>query len=193
MARENQVVAFTQHDDGTQTFKVGSQSVTFHPDLVDPILRARAELHGWKQRISDKAALSRDKATGRSATPEQKFAAVKAIIEHYESGSDKWEMERTGGGGGRSEASYILEAAANVQGTDVKTMAERVAANAEKRGVTVDAYLKKLAAQSEAVRKAIADIKYGEAEGGDEMLDELGEPEDDGEGETEREGEESTS
>lgn len=178
MARSNSVVSFTQNDDGTQTFKIGTQEITFHPDMVDPTLRARAELHGWKQRISDKAALSRDPKTGKSATPEQKFAAVRAIIEHYESGADKWEMERVGGnGGGRSDSSYILQALANVQGVDAKTMAERVAANAEKRELTVDAYLKRVATQP-AVATEVARIKHGESVDADEFLDELADAED---------------
>lgn len=178
MARSNTVVSFTQNDDSTQTFKIGGQSVTFHPDMVDPTLRARAELHGWKQRISDKAALSRDPKTGKSATPEQKFAAVKAIIDHYESGADKWEMERAGGGGGgRSDSSYILQALANVQDVDLKTMSERVAANAEKRELTVDAYLKRVAT-SPAVAEEVARIKHGESEDADDILAELGEADD---------------
>jgi hypothetical protein len=56
-------------------------------------------------------------------------------------------------------------------------MAERVGANAEKRGMTVDAYLRKLAQQSEAVRNEVARIKFGESEGADDMLDELGDAE----------------
>lgn len=174
MARINQVVAFTQNDDGTQTYRVGAQSVTFNPDKVSAANRVYAELHGWKQRLSDATALSRDPKTGRSATPEEKFAALVARVNHYESGAESWDMPRTGGGGGRSESSYILQAAANVQDVDLKTMSERVATNAEKRGVTVDAYLRQLAKTSEAVRTEIANIKYGEAEGADDMLDELG-------------------
>jgi hypothetical protein len=177
MARSNQVVGFKQNEDGTQTYTVGGQTKTFNPDSCDPTLRTRAELHGWRQRIQDKAALSRDPKTGKSATAEQKRAAVWAIIDHYESGTDKWEMERTGGAGGRSDASYIMQAAAIVQDVDLKTMAERVGANAEKRGMTVDAYLRKLAQQSEAVRNEVARIKFGESEGADDMLDELGDAE----------------
>lgn len=182
MARINQVVAFTQNDDGTQTFKVGAQSIVFHPDMVDATLRTRAELHGWKQRISDKAALSRDPKTGKPATWEEKFAAVSAIIAHYESGTDKWEMERTGGGGGgRSDASYILQALANVQGVELKTMSERVASNAEKRGISVETYLKKVAT-SPAVAEEVARIKHGESEDADEILDELAQDDEAGDG-----------
>lgn len=175
MARTNAVVTFTQHDDGTQTFKIGTHEVTFHPDMVDPTLRARAELHGWKQRISDKAALSRDPKTGKSATPEQKFAAVKAIIDHYESGADKWEMERVGGGGGgRSDASYILQALATIQGLDQKTIAERVASLSEKNGITVEQFLKRVATRAD-VATEVARIKHGDtdAEVADELVDEL--------------------
>lgn len=172
MARSNQVVAFTQNDDGTQTFKIGDQSITFRPDMVSAANRVRAELHGWKQRISDKAALSRDPKTGKSATPEQKFAAVKAIIDHYEAGGDAWEMARVGGVGGRSEASYIMEALANIQGLSVDDMSERVAQRAEKNGITVDAFLKRVATQS-AVATEIARIKHGDADNGDALLDDL--------------------
>jgi len=172
MARNNQVVSFTQNDDGTQIFKVGAQSITFHPDLVSPANRTRAELHGWKQRISDKAALSRDPKTGKSASAEDKFRAVAAIIAHYEAGGDSWDMPRVGGGGGRSEASYILEALANIQGLDVETMTARVAEMAEKRGLTSDTYLKRVAT-SNAVASEIARIKHGDAEDADDLLEEL--------------------
>jgi hypothetical protein len=173
MARTNAVVTFTQHDDGTQTYTVGGQSRTFDPAKTALEIQTHAMYHGFKQRISDKAALSRDPKTGKSATPEQKRAAVWAIIDHYESGTDKWDMPREpGNGGGRSDASYIMQALAMVQDVDLKTMAERVAANAEKRGITVEAYLKRVAT-SPAVAEAVARIKHGESEDADEILDEL--------------------
>lgn len=182
MARANQVVAFTQNEDGTQTFRVGSQSITFNPDKASATNRVRAELHGWKQRISDGAALSRDPKTGRSATPEAKFARLASLVNHYEAGGDAWDMPRAGGGGGRAESSYILEALAMVQGVDTKTMSERVAANAEKRGITVDAYLRRVAT-APAVAEAVARIKHGESEDADDILDELGEADEDEGGE----------
>lgn len=172
MARSNQVVAFKQNDDGTQTFTVGAQSATFHPDLVHASLRIKAELHGWKQRISDKAAIGRDPKTGKSASPEEKFKALAAMIAHLESGTDKWELTRTGGGGGRSEASYILEALANIQSLSVEDMEERVTRMAEKHGITTDAYLKRVGT-TDAVAKEVARIKHGDAEDGDALLDEL--------------------
>lgn len=172
MARENQVVETTMNEDGTITFKIGGQSVTFNPDKVDATLRVKAELHGWKQRIGDKAAMSRNTDNGKSATPEQKFAAVKALVDHYESGTADWNLPRAGGGGGKRELDYVLEALANIQGVEVDAMRERVAELAEKREMTPDAYLRKLAT-TDAVSKEVARIKHGEAEGADNMLDEL--------------------
>jgi hypothetical protein len=51
-------------------------------------------------------------------------------------------------------------------------MLERVTASAEKREVTVDAYLKKVAT-SPAVAQKVAELKFGAAEGADDMLDDL--------------------
>ena len=178
MARSNQVVGFKQNDDGTQVYTIGGESRTFDPATTSLANQTRAMYHGYRQRLSDKAAIARDPKTGQSATPAQKRAAVWAAMDHYMSGSDKWEMERAaGGGGGRSDASYILQALANVQDVELKIMSERVAANAEKRGITVEAYLKRVAT-SPAVAEEVARIKHGESEDADEILDELGTPTD---------------
>lgn len=173
MARSNQVVGFKQNDDGTQVYTIGGVARTFDPAKLSLELQTRAMYHGIRQRLADKAALSRDPKTGRPATAEQKRAAVWALMDHYESGTDKWEMERTGNGGGKSDASYIMQALANVQGVDLKTMAERVASNAEKRGIEVEAYLKKVATNKD-VATEVARIKHGESEDADAFLDELG-------------------
>lgn len=57
--------------------------------------RAKAELHGFVQRISDAAAMARDSKTGASATPQQKFEAMKKLVEHYQSGSEEWSPARS--------------------------------------------------------------------------------------------------
>lgn len=66
--------------------------------------RARAELHGFVQRISDAAAMARDSKTGASATPQQKFEAMKRLVEHYGSGSEEWSPARSVEGVGRPKS-----------------------------------------------------------------------------------------
>lgn len=171
MARDGQVVGFVQHDDGSQTYTIGGQSRVFRPDDMPLEMQTQAMRQGFKTRISNMAALSRDPKTGRSATPEEKRASVWKLLDWYEGEAPTWELPRTGGGGGRSEASYILEAVANVQGIEIEAARTRAEEMAEKRGMTVDGYLRKLAAQSQDVREEVARIKYGEAEGADDMLD----------------------
>lgn len=61
----------------------------------------RAELHGFVQRISDAAAMARDSKTGASATPQQKYEAMKKLVEHYHTGSVEWSPARNTEGVGR--------------------------------------------------------------------------------------------
>lgn len=75
----------------------------FAPTLASEANRQRAEQHGWIQRISDAAAISRDTKTGLPATPAQKLEAMQKLVEHYQSGTGDWKM--TGGGGGAGSGS----------------------------------------------------------------------------------------
>jgi hypothetical protein len=151
----------------------GAGNVVFDMDKVSPVLIERAAMHGFEQRLRDRAAIGRDPKSGASASPADKFARIKSLADHYATEDATWEM-RGEGGSRRKEADYIIEALARVQGTDVETITARVAAASEKHGITVDAYLKKVAT-SPAVATMIATIKYGETDAGgaDDMLGEL--------------------
>lgn len=56
--------------------------------------RLKAMLHGMVQRVSDAAAMARDPKTGASATAQEKFEAMKKLVEHYQSGSGEWSPAR---------------------------------------------------------------------------------------------------
>lgn len=58
-------------------------------------LGKRMILHGGTQRISDRAAIGRDKVTGQSASPAEKHAAMAGLVQHYATGGG-WEL--AGGG-----------------------------------------------------------------------------------------------
>lgn len=69
-------------------------------------VRRQAMIHGLVQRISDAAALSRDAKTGKSASPEEKFKAMKVLVDHYASGTVSWNL--AGGERGPSDEVRLL-------------------------------------------------------------------------------------
>lgn len=60
----------------------------------------QAILHGLKQKLCDAAAISRDPDTGRSATIDDKYQAVKTVYDRIKAG--EWNATRAGGEGGGS-------------------------------------------------------------------------------------------
>lgn len=99
--KRNSVIETTETKEGL-LFEVGDASVVLRFAKINPSLRVRAETHGWKQRISDAAAIPCDPETGKPATPTEKFLAMQALVAHYESGTADWSRraEATGPRGG---------------------------------------------------------------------------------------------
>lgn len=83
----NGTVAFTVKDIGTVTLRICDCSAA---------VRHYAMLHGFKQRLADNAALSRNAETGASATPQEKFDAISQLVEHYHTGTEAWSIARSG-------------------------------------------------------------------------------------------------
>lgn len=80
--RKTNVSAITATIDGTKLFLAFANGKTI---VVDPMaltedLQRQAMLHGLKQKLVDAAAISRDPDTGRSATIDDKFAAVEQVF-----------------------------------------------------------------------------------------------------------------
>ena len=148
---------------------------TFDVTQVHTDMQHMAAVHGFIQRISDGAAMSKDKETGRPATPEEKMARMQAIADHYASGASQWTMNK-GAGEARSQGpSIVVRALAAIQGTSVAEALAMVRARAEKNRTTTKALLKKLAT-SKAIVDKVAELRAQEAvvaEDGDEMLAEL--------------------
>ena len=82
---ENNVITFTVRDAGEFTLDMGKLSTA---------VRDRAAVHGMIQRISDRAAISRDEKTGLSATPESKLAAMQNLADFYMTGTEDWSPSR---------------------------------------------------------------------------------------------------
>lgn len=61
-------------------------------------IRTAAVLHGLKQKLVDAAAISRDPLTGRAATVETKYHAVKEVFDRITAPDGTWNKTREGGG-----------------------------------------------------------------------------------------------
>lgn len=174
--KANSVLTSKINDNGTITLTVlGAGEVHFNPATVNDTLRKRAELHGWIQRLSDGAALSRDPDTGESPSAQDKLEHIQAIAAHYLNGAETWNM-RAGSGGGGSESGLTLRAVARVYGYDLATAGEKLDALAVKRGMDRKKLLSHLRG-NEKVIAAMNAIRAEAAQGAgvdsDELLGEL--------------------
>jgi len=98
-AIQGTVIKFTVKDAGEITLDVSA---------VHEAIRQRAAIHGLVQRISDAAAIPRDEETGKSATPQEKLAAMTRLVDHYASGAETWTLNREGAVGGRGISGVAL-------------------------------------------------------------------------------------
>lgn len=81
----------------TLTFSNGECLKLDRAKMADDI-RHMAMMHGFKQKLVDAAAISRNPDTGRSATVDDKYAAVREVYDRLLSG--EWNKTREAGAGG---------------------------------------------------------------------------------------------
>ena len=110
--KTNGIVGCIFNGHHTMAFSVGEQS--FNLDVMQICGEAffnlsqngkEAVVHGLRQKVSDRAAIGRDPETGASATPEEKFAAMKECAERLMSGGP-WNAVATGGTGNQGGLLY---------------------------------------------------------------------------------------
>lgn len=87
------VAAAIDGDVMTLTFANGQELVVL-PTMFTPEIVAQATTHGLKQKLVDAAALSRNPYTGRSATADDKYNAVKEVFDRLLTGH--WNKPREG-------------------------------------------------------------------------------------------------
>lgn len=75
----------------------GRHLFTLAVDMLTPEILRYAVLHGLKQKLVDAAAISRNPDTGRSASVDDKIAAVNEIFARLMTG--EWNKRREGGSG----------------------------------------------------------------------------------------------
>lgn len=106
-------ITFTVAGAGTCQVNVGALSEE---------VRTHAMFHGLTQRVQDKAAISRNPDTGRSATPQDKLAAMQALCEHLNNGG-VWEMRAASKA--RLDRAALFEAVAEVSGREASVIEAR--------------------------------------------------------------------
>lgn len=79
----------------TLNFATG-QELAVDLDKLSPDILTQAALHGLKQKLVDAAAIARDPTTGLSATPEDKYQAVKAVFDRITRADGTWNAVREG-------------------------------------------------------------------------------------------------
>jgi len=171
--RVNSIITVSRFDNKLTFAFAGVGQFTFDPDRVSAENRARAMMHGFEQRIRDAAALSVDRDTGKSATPQAKHDAARKIAEHLMSGATEWNMRPTASSG--VDAGLTLMAMMRVYGKTLDEAEAIVATTCTKREIDRAAALK-LWASSDKIAKAILDIKrerLDAATGSDDLLDEI--------------------
>ena len=175
MTRENAVFETTVNvEEKTISFRVvgNGNTHTFDMGKAHSANVAYAALHGFKQRLVDNTAISRTNSDGtiRSAATMAKLReeALVAMIEHYESGVERWNVREPGKGGARKpgiDVDIVIRAAVAVKGgtvsyADMRAYLQRRATTA---GCGLDAIAASLANDPK-VAAAIAEIRRAEAD-----------------------------
>ncbi len=177
------VITTTVSEDQTRiTFHVkGAGELVLDLGKVNSAILTRARTHGFIQRVSDKAAIPCDTTTGKPATPGMKLEAMRAMVEHFESGASEWNIKRAEGAGRKPKDGLdplVIAAVCEVTGKDETAVRAIIAAGAEAKQVKPAQYLGALAgaAKVKAVVERLREEQLASSElDGDELLGELGE------------------
>lgn len=175
-SRENATVSYTIREDlsGLDVHVAGVGDIAFDLNKVSEAVKTKACLFGFAQvRLVDAAAIPRDKETGRSATPQEKYDAIKALVDHYHTGTEEW-SRKSAGGGVKQDDGLIITAMCNVlTGGDVDKANLLVSKWGETHGLDRRASLKAWA-DTEKVAEEMGRIRAQRAKGdADAMVAEM--------------------
>ena len=151
----------------TLAFSNGKE-LTIQVSQLTEQIAMQALLHGLKQKLVDAAAISRDHETGRSATVEDKFEAVKAVFDRLLAG--QWNATREGGG--QVKGGLLVEALCRLYPAKPREgLVEFVAAKTDKE----KAALRKNPKVAAVIAQIKAEKGSDSDDDSDELLAELGE------------------
>jgi hypothetical protein len=152
----------------TLTFADGRVLTLDTATLTDDIRHA-AMLHGLKQKLVDGAAIARNPETGRSATLDDKFNAVREIYDRItDPAAPAWNKGRSGGEGDGSNT-LLLRALCKMSGKSPAVMAALLESKTkeEKKALRANPKVAAIIAEIQAERLAQQGID------GEALLDEL--------------------
>ncbi len=181
-AKSNSVVTSKVSEDG-RTIDItvlGAGVLTLLLDGIHADNKARAMCMGLVSRVVDKAALPCDPTTGKPATPEMKFEAMRPIVEHLNSGSADWSPERAKGAGRPKSDGFdpiLIAAVCEATGWDEAKLREHIKSKAGGKDVAYLAALGGSRKVSPIVERMRAELASGLGLDGDELLEGMGEGE----------------
>lgn len=94
--KRNATISATINGDTLALTFANGETLTMRGDALNSDVQQYAMMHGLKQKLVDAAAISRNPETGRAASVEDKFQAVKTVYERLLGG--QWNAAREGGG-----------------------------------------------------------------------------------------------
>ncbi len=184
-AKSNSTITHKMVDGKIEFTVLGAGVLTFDPDKVSAENCARAMIHGFVQRISDRAAISRNPENGQPATPQDKLTRMQQMAEHLMSGAREWGLKAAAAPG--MDAGLIVRAMLRAGlGATVEAVEGLLTKTQAKRSIDRTAALK-LWAGTDKVIRAMAELKAEAApKGAEDLLAEMmAEEEEEGEGQDE--------
>jgi hypothetical protein len=152
----------------TVNFATG-QELTVDVTKLSPEIQRAAMLHGIKQKLIDSAAIARNIENGRSATVDDKYAAVKTVFDRITSPNGTWNKQKADVGEPSSGSNMLVRALMRMTGKDKVYVEDFLAAKTKEQRSALKKNPKVLA--------IIADLRSAEGTGDvdtNELLGELG-------------------
>jgi len=178
--KSNSVITTAVSEDQTRiTFNVkGAGELVLDLTKMNAAILMRARTHGFIQKVSDRAAIPFNKETNQYATPQQKFDAMRELVDHFHSGTADWAPKREGGAGRKPGGldPILLAAVAEVTGKTIADVRGIVEAGAKAKAITQSQFLGALSSAAK-VRPIVERMRAEQASDldGDELLEGLGE------------------
>src|SRR5258708_5568542 len=148
------------HYSGAMVFTVeGVGTFGIEMNRLNPEINEQAAIHGLVQKVSDRAAIGRDPETGASASPVEKFAAMKECADRLMAGGP-WNAVPTGGTGSTGGLLYrAMRALYPNAWSDRVTFAAYIA----EKAISESARVGKEGSEND-VRTGLRDVKRGSKE-----------------------------
>lgn len=99
----------------TLTFANG-RDLSVNVETLNAEIAKQAMLHGLKQKLVDAAAIARNTDTGRAASIEDKFSAVKEVFDRITGANPTWNKARGEGNGPSGSRNLLVRAIMEVKG-----------------------------------------------------------------------------